>query len=140
MKHYLLLPLFAGLLACTSTQNAGTATANKTVTTASIAELAGLYYARLPCPDCGGVRVNLLLEADSRYDKSEEITDSQDIYFETGQWQYKDGNVLLTPDANDKETVSTIRWFRYDGTALILLNEDGKNYSGKPARYRFVKK
>ncbi len=53
---------------------------------ASLSGLSGLYFARLPCPECGSVRVNLILEANGSYDKTEEFKDNDDVYFESGTW------------------------------------------------------
>lgn len=149
LKNYWLLSLLFGLLACASTQDTPESqtkitdkkTAAKPVAKPiKTADLIGLYLANLPCPNCGSVRVNLVLEADNRYDKSEEVTHGQDIYFETGQWVQKNGHIHLLPDDISADTVSTIRHFRYDGKTLILLDENGKDYTGNSARYRFQKK
>ncbi len=134
------------LLGCASTQNDPQAADKPSDNTIDISQLPGLYLANLPCPDCGSVRVNLLLEADNRYDKSEEITSDQTIYFESGRWQVDGAQLKLLPDATvaddsvANDAVSTIRWFRHDGQALILLDENGKPYPGDAERYRFEKK
>ncbi len=133
------------LLGCASTPNDPQAADKPKDETIDISQLPGLYLANLPCPDCGSVRVNLLLEADNSYDKSEEITSDQTIYFESGRWQVNGEQLKLLPDAvaddnAESDAVSTIRWFRYDGQALILLDENGKPYPGDAERYRFEKK
>lgn len=145
MKNTLFLVLLLGLVACASTQNglqknAATTTQTSKSNTIDVSTLPGLYIANLPCPDCGSVRVNLLLEADKRYDKSEETTNDQNIYFETGQWLQKNGKIHLIPDSTESKNMSSIRLFRHDGKALILLNENGKDYTTNATRYRFDKK
>lgn len=145
MKPVLLLPLLCFLVACANTQNgvssdATASTTKKNTPTKSAAKLAGVYFASLPCPDCGSVRVNLMLDANNRYDKSEEITSTQAIYFESGQWRQKNGQILLLPDQMDSNEVSTIRLFRHDGNGLMLLDENGKDYTANSSRYRFEKK
>ncbi len=134
------------LLGCANTQNDTQAIDKPSDEIIDINQLPGLYLANLPCPNCGSVRVNLLLEADNRYDKTEEITSDQTIYFESGRWQVNGAQLKLLPDAAvaddnaESDAVSTIRWFRYDGQALILLDENGKTYPGNAERYRFEKK
>lgn len=103
--------------------------------------LPGVYFARLPCPGCSSVRVNLVLEANNRYDKAEEYLSSNEIFFENGHWRFNKGRIELIPvTSSDTATESTMRYFRYDKGALTLLKADGKPYPGSQKDYRFKKK
>lgn len=107
---------------------------------ASLSGLSGLYFARLPCPECGSVRVNLILEANGSYDKTEEFKDNDDVYFESGTWTLQNGTVVLSPTANGQQMQSTIRFFRLQGNDLILTTQEGEPYPGNSDDYRFKKK
>lgn len=120
---------------------ADTILAAKPVASAKAKQLAGLYFARLPCPNCGRVRINLSLEANQTYDKTEEYLQSNEIFFETGNWVMNNAQLTLIPtEADAIGTQSTIRYFHFENGTLRLVKQNGKPYPGKTSDYLFKKK
>lgn len=121
--------------ACTTTQNPNTTSDNAMVT--------GTYYAKLPCPDCSGIVVDAVFEADKTYSTAITFQDSDSFAFENGTWSVSGDKLMLTPTepakSDDGRQLPIIKALTIMGDKLFLLDKNGKPYSNsKP--YRFTRK
>lgn len=168
------LVFFMLLSGCVSTDDAST-NAKNTAETRTAKEAAGnaagnsgvdgTYYARLPCADCPGVRVDLVLSGDGFYEAMLATVGAEDeAVFQSGQWVQADNRVQLMPSNSESagenagentekspnspdspnagmSALGTTSQFQIDNNGLILLNAAGQPYDGDAANaYRFERK
>lgn len=137
---HLIAVVFLILAGCTTSQN--TANTQKMVNTKT-ASLSGTYFANLPCKDCTGVMVDLVLESNQHYSMIAYPNNSQIEYADTGTWQTTNGQIILrshNPDNKASLTSHIRRLAIQTNKQLTLLNNQGKTYQKDASRYIFEKK
>ncbi len=106
------------------------------------ADVAGTYYANLPCQSCGGLVVDLLLEKNQTYSMIKSPKNSMVEYEEIGVWRQQGNKISLIPreDRQAKVIGMPIKYFLVDkNKQLQLLDNIAKAYQ-KPTHYTFKKK
>lgn len=138
MKKFQLLSCFLTviLVGCASDK-----TTTEVTDSATSTNISGTYLANLPCSDCRGTLVNIVLNADNSYATTVEYLDkSNELIYENGKWQ-KDNNYIVLNADKTQATNPSIKYLVFKGKQLVLLTPQKKPYTGKLShRYIFEKK
>ncbi|MBS9777411.1 MAG: copper resistance protein NlpE N-terminal domain-containing protein [Gammaproteobacteria bacterium] len=135
-KAFLMTTATLVLAACATSSQNGTSSTN----------IAGMYYANLPCSQtCSSFIVDLALEPDNTYSMVSHPKDDPTEQYESGTWAIKGNSLELTKSTEQaaSQNFSNIDIKKLTVTTeskLILLNANGKPYATDTPRYIFEKK
>ena len=105
-----------------------------TVHTAETAlDIAGTYKGTLPCADCPGIEVTLVLNNDKTYKQTLKYLERKTDFAEEGTWEVK-GNTLTTTKGKD------VTIYKAEENRLVQLDKQGHKIEGPHADNYILKK
>jgi len=98
-------------------------------------DLTGTYTGVLPCADCEGIAVELIVKGNEKYSLSQTYQGKGDgkPFVQEGKWRFSDNILtLLGVDGPGK--------YRLEENRLLMLTEDGEAVTGDLADHYILKK
>ncbi|MDN3669175.1 copper resistance protein NlpE N-terminal domain-containing protein [Echinicola jeungdonensis] len=98
----------------------------------------GTFYGVLPCADCPGISYELQINPDSTYTEKVVYQErSEEILSHGGNIVFANKGILTLSDKYERESM---RKFKFEGDSLIMLDNSGKEVSGRLAQYYVLHK
>jgi uncharacterized lipoprotein NlpE involved in copper resistance len=96
----------------------------------------GTYTGTLPCADCPGIQTQITLSADNTYKVDWQYLDKENVYTQTGTFQWNESDSIVTLDISDE----TPFCYKVGENTLTQLDMDGNAITGELAEnYVLVK-
>lgn len=135
LPFYTLLLFLFVLSSCENEKNKSLEDTNKKTespiidhsTSQNSLDYVGVYQGKIPCADCEGIYIKLVIEEDNKFVRSSKyIGKSEEVFVETGTYRWNNtGSTIYLTNENNQDQGYVVK-----ENMLVMLDQEGNTIKG----------